>query len=265
MIEIHTTAIVDSATEIGNNVKIGPFSIIGPNVRLHDDVKIYAHVVIDGDTTIGEGTEIFPFASIGHPPQDISYSGEDSRLVIGKKNVIREYVTMNPGTQKGGSLTSVGDHGFFMASSHVAHDCHIGNHVIFANNATIGGHCRVEDFVILGGLAGVHQFVRIGAYAFIGGMSGIENDVIPFGMAIGLRNASLTGLNVVGLKRQGFSRERIHNLRKAYRLIFSPEGTLSERLEDAEKMFSDNPDVMKVINFIKADSDRPLCVPRNND
>lgn len=264
MTDIHQTAIVDPATTIGKNVAIGPFSIIGPKVNLHDSVKIHSHVVIDGDTTIGERTEIFPFASIGHPPQDISYTGEDSRLVIGENNVIREYVTMNPGTQKGDNLTSVGDNGFFMASSHVAHDCKIGNHVVFANNATIGGHCRVEDFVILGGLAGVHQFVRIGAYAFIGGMSGIDNDVIPFGMAIGLRNASLTGLNVVGLKRQGFSRERIHNLRKAYRLIFSPEGTLSERLEDAEKMFSDDPDVMRVINFINSDSDRPLCVPRNS-
>lgn len=263
MSNIHNSAIVDSGATLGSNVTVGPLCVVGPNVILEDNVKLHSHIVIDGNTRIGRDSEIFPFASLGHSPQDLSFEGEDSRLEIGEKNVIREYVTMNPGTSKGGGVTRVGNQGFFMAGSHVAHDCQVGEHVVFANNATIGGHCIIEDFVILGGLSAVHQFVRVGAYAFIGGMSGIENDVIPFGMAIGNR-AYLNGLNIVGLKRRGYEREKIHNLRKAYRLIFSSEGTLVERLEDTEKMFAQDENVMRVISFIRTESDRSLCIPRNN-
>ncbi len=259
---IHPSSAVDPRAQLGEGVEIGAFSVIGPDVVIGDRVRIHSHVVISGHTSIGEGTEIFPFASLGHPPQDLKYKGEPSRLVIGAHNSIREHVTMNPGTADGGMLTEVGSHGLFMVGSHVAHDCKVGDHVIFANNATLGGHCRVEDHAILGGLCAVHQWVRIGAHAFVGGMSGVENDVIPFGMVLGNR-AALAGLNIVGLKRRGFEREQIHNLRKAYRLLFSSEGTLLERLEDVDKMFLDDTNVRRIVDFIRTASDRALCMPRN--
>lgn len=261
-IKIHPTAIVESGARIGGGVEIGPFSVIGPEVVLGDRVRIAAHVVIAGKTEIGEGTQIFPFASLGQAPQDRKYRGEESRLIIGANNIIREHVTMNPGTEQGGLVTRIGNNGLFLTGAHVAHDCQIGDHVLLVNNATLGGHCIVEDFASVGGLSAVHQFVRIGAHAFIGGMSGVENDVIPFGMALGNR-AHLAGLNIVGLKRRNFDRERIHNLRKAYRMLFATEGTLVERIDDVEKMFSEDPHVQRIVQFIKADSSRSLCVPRN--
>jgi UDP-N-acetylglucosamine acyltransferase len=259
---IHASAIVEPGAQIGAGVEIGPFSVIGPEVVLHDNVRLAAHVVIAGKTKIGEGTQIFPFASLGHAPQDRKYRGEESRLIIGSGNIIREYVTMNPGTEQGGLITRIGNNGLFLTGAHVAHDCQIGNHVLLVNNATLGGHCVVEDFASIGGLSALHQFVRIGAHAFVGGMSGVENDVIPFGMALGNR-AHLAGLNIVGLKRQNFDREQIHSLRKAYRMLFATEGTLLERLEDVEKMFDDDPQVQRILQFIKAESSRSLCVPRN--
>lgn len=264
MSSVHTTAVISPGATLGDHVEIGAFCVVGGNVTLGDNVRIHSHVVIEGHTEVGEETEIFPFASIGHIPQDLKYEGETSRLEIGHHNTIREYVTMNPGTKGGGLLTTVGSHGLFMVGSHVAHDCHVGDHVVLANNATLAGHCTVEDYAILGGLSAVHQFVRIGAHAFIGGMSGVENDVIPFGMALGNR-ANLSGLNILGLKRQGFEREKIHNLRKAYRLLFSSEGTLKERLEDVEKMFPGDSGVECILEFIREDSDRSLCVPRNSN
>jgi UDP-N-acetylglucosamine acyltransferase len=261
---IHPTAIVEQGAEIGVGVEIGPYAVIGSEVVLHDGVKIAAHVVIAGKTEIGADTQIFPFASLGQAPQDRKYRGEDSRLVIGSGNVIREYVTMNPGTEHGGHITRIGNNGLFLTGAHVAHDCQIGNNVLLVNNATLGGHCVMEDYASVGGLSAVHQFVRIGAYSFIGGMSGVENDVIPFGIVLGNR-AHLAGLNIVGMKRHNFDRERIHNLRKAYRMLFSTEGTLVERVEDVEKMFSDDPHVQRIVNFVKADSSRSLCVPRNGN
>lgn len=261
---IHPSAIIEAGATIGSGVEIGPYAVIGPEAVLHDDVNIAAHVVIAGKTEIGKGTQIFPFASLGQAPQDRKYRGEDSRLIIGSGNVIREYVTMNPGTEQGGLVTRIGNNGLFLTGSHVAHDCQIGNNVLLVNNATLGGHCVMEDFASVGGLSAVHQYVRIGAYAFIGGMSGVENDVIPFGMVLGNR-AYLAGLNIVGLKRHNFDREQIHILRKAYRMLFATEGTLVERLEDVEKMFSDDPHVQRIINFVKAESSRSLCVPRDNN
>jgi UDP-N-acetylglucosamine acyltransferase len=261
-VKIHPTAIVEPGAELGAGVEIGAFSVIGPEVVLQEEVRIGSHVVIAGKTEIGKGTQIFPFASIGNAPQDRKYRGEDSRLIIGAGNVIREYVTMNPGTEKGGLVTRIGDNGLFLTGAHVAHDCQIGNNVLLVNNATLGGHCYVEDFASIGGLSAVHQFVRVGAFAFVGGMSGVENDVIPFGMVLGNR-AYLAGLNIVGLKRHNFDREQIHSLRKAYRMLFATEGTLMERLEDVEKMFADDPHVQRIVRFIKADSSRSLCVPRN--
>ncbi len=260
--KIHPTAIVEIGAQIGASVEIGPYCVIGPEVVLHDHVRLSGHVVIGGKTEIGERTQIFPFASLGQAPQDRKYRGEDSRLIIGSGNIIREYVTMNPGTEQGGHVTRIGNNGLYLTGAHVAHDCQIGHHVLLVNNATLGGHCTVEDYASVGGLSAVHQFVRIGAYSFIGGMSGVENDVIPFGMVLGNR-AHLAGLNIVGLKRREFEREQIHNLRKAYRMLFATEGTLLERLEDVEKMFEDDSQVQRIVQFIKTGSNRSLCVPRN--
>ena len=207
---------------------------------LGDRVELVSHAVVAGRTTIGARTRIFPFASIGHQPQDLKYKGEPSTLEVGSDCLIREGVTMNPGTEGGGMATVVGDRCAFLANSHVGHDCNVGNNVIFSNNVMLAGHCAVGDFAIIGGGAAVIQFARVGAHAFVGGMSGLENDLIPYGMALGNR-AHLSGLNIIGLQRRGFSREDIHTLRRAYRLLFADEGTLMERLEDVEKEF-DHPD-----------------------
>ncbi len=259
---VHHLAAVDPGAELGAGVEIGPFAVIGAHVRLGDRVKVHSHAVITGRTSIGEGCEIHPFAVIGGSPQDKKYRGEQSELTVGAFTTVREHVTMNGGTEGGGHVTRIGSHGLFLAGAHVAHDCQIGDHVILVNNATLAGHVSVEDHAILGGLCAVHQWVRIGAHAFIGGMSGVENDVIPFGMVLGNR-ASLAGLNIVGLKRHGFEREQIHALRKSYRLLFSQEGTLQERLDDVDKMFPDEPAVQRIVTFMRAKADRAFCVPRS--
>jgi len=264
MSDIHPTAVIEDGAEIGDNVTIGPYCIIGPKVRLDDGASLMSHVVISGDTAIGANTRVFPFASIGHQPQDLKYKGEPSRLEIGCNNVIREHVTMNPGTEGGGMLTKVGNNCLFMVGSHVAHDCQIADHVIMVNNATLAGHVKIDEWAIVGGLSAVHQFVRIGRHAMIGGMSGIENDVIPYGSVIGNR-ARLQGLNIVGLKRRNFSRDVIHALRNAYRLMFAQEGTMSERLDDVAEMMHDNEPVMEIVNFIRADSSRAICQPNLDD
>jgi UDP-N-acetylglucosamine acyltransferase len=261
-VEAHPTAIVSPHAGIGADVRIGPYSVIGDDVVLHDGVELISHVVVAGRTEIGARTRIFPFASIGHQPQDLKYSGEPSRLYIGERCVIRENVTINPGTEGGGMETRVGDDCLLMASSHVAHDCRIGNHVVLANYVGVAGHASIGDYVAFGGTCVVHQFVRIGAHAFIGAQSMVDADVIPYGMAIGNR-ARLAGLNLVGLRRRKFDREVIHSLRAAYRMIFSSEGTLRERVDDAANMFKAEPLVQEVVNFITVASDRPLCMPRN--
>jgi UDP-N-acetylglucosamine acyltransferase len=261
MTSIHPTAIIDAKAEISASAIIGPYCVIGPEVRLGDDVELLSHVVVAGRTTIGAGTRIFPFASIGHRPQDLKYKGEPSTLEIGRNNQIREHVTMNPGTDGGGMVTRVGDNCLFMASAHVAHDCILGDNVIMANNATLAGHVVVGEFAFLGGLSAVHQFVRIGRHAMIGGMSGVEADVIPFGTVIGNR-AHLNGLNIVGLRRRGFSRDDIHTLRNAYRMLFAPEGTLQERVSDVEEQFAGNAAVMEIVDFIRSDSSRSLSTPK---
>jgi len=263
MTNIHSTALVDPGAELGSGVEIGPYSIVGPKVRLGDGCRVHSHAVITGNTSIGAKCEIFPFASVGHIPQDLKFGGEESRLVIGDNTIIREHATLNPGTEGGGMETRVGSNCFLMVASHVAHDCQLGDYVVLANNATLAGHCVVQDHAILGGMTGFHQFVRIGAYAFIGGMSGVAGDVIPFGMVIGNRG-TLSGLNIIGMRRHGFDKEQIHNLRKAYRLLFSVDGTLKERMEDVEKMFEDDAQVARILEFIRAGSDRSLCIPKNN-
>ncbi|NDF12954.1 MAG: acyl-ACP--UDP-N-acetylglucosamine O-acyltransferase [Proteobacteria bacterium] len=263
MTNIHPTAIIEKGAEV-SGADIGPYCHVGPQVKLAKGVKLHSHVVVGGDTTIGENTEIFPFASIGLKPQDLKFKNEPSKLVIGKNNVIREHVTMNPGTEGGGLLTQVGDNCLFMMSTHVAHDCIVGNHVILANNATLAGHVHVGDYAVIGGLSAIHQFVRIGHHAMIGGMSGIESDIIPYGQASGER-ASLVGLNLIGLKRRGFEREEINALRTAYRLLFSPEGTLAERVSDAGERFNNNPLVMEILAFMRENGSRALCLPRDAD
>ncbi len=258
---IHPSAIVDAGAEIGAGVRIGPYCCVGPNVVIGAGTVLESHVVVTGRTSIGAGARIFPFASIGHRPQDLKYRGESSELVIGARNVIREHVTMNPGTEGGGMVTSTGDDCLFMAGAHVAHDSRIGEQVILVNSATLGGHVAVDDFAIVGGLSAVHQFVRIGKHAMVGGMTGVEQDVIPFGSVTGNR-AALVGLNIVGLKRRGFGREAIHDLRAAYRLLFAQEGTLQERLDDVAVLFAANDVVMDIIEFMRVDSSRSICQPK---
>jgi UDP-N-acetylglucosamine acyltransferase len=258
MTDIHPTAIVDDAATVGENVSVGPYTIVGPNVTLDDGVKLMSHVVVEGNTSIGANTVVYPFASLGNPPQDLKYKGEPSKLEIGCNNVIREQVSMNPGTEGGGMLTKIGNNCLFMVGSHVAHDCIIDDHVILVNNATLGGHVVINEWAIIGGLSAIHQFVRIGRHAMVGGMSGIENDIIPYGSVIGNR-ARLQGLNIVGLKRRNFSRDVIHSLRNAYRLLFAQEGTMSERLDDVTEMMSDVEPVMEIVDFMRADSSRGIC------
>ena len=200
---IHKTSIIDKKAKISKNVKIGPYSVIGPNVEIEEDVEIHSHVNIVGNTKIGTRTKIFPFASIGTEPQDLKFKGEKSRLVIGKNNKIREYVTINPGTEGGGGLTEIGDNCLLMIASHVAHDCKIGNNVIIANNVPLGGHVTIEDSVIIGGNSAVQQFTRIGRLAMVGGMTGVLKDVIPFGLSFGNRNY-LKGINIIGLRRNKY-------------------------------------------------------------
>lgn len=262
--QIHPTAVIDSAAQIGSDVFIGPYCVIGPKVKLGDNVRLVAHVVIDGRTTIANGTVVYPFASLGQRPQDLKFKGEESILEIGANNQIREHVTMNPGTEGGGLLTRVGDNCLFMVASHVAHDCQVGNNVILANNATLAGHVHVGDFAIIGGLSAVHQFVRIGSHAMIGGMSGVENDVIPYGMVKGDR-AHLAGLNLVGLERRGFGRDEVRSLRSAYRMLFSPEGTMAERLEEVARLYQNQEHIGSVLDFIRSRSSRALCQPKNDE
>ena len=264
MSTIHPTAIIEAGAKIGDNVTVGPYCMIGADVVLDAGVTLVSHVVVGGRTNIGANTKIYPFASIGLQPQDLKYKGEPSQLLIGCNNVIREHVTMNPGTEGGGMITRVGNNCLFMVGAHVAHDCQVGDHVILVNNATLAGHVDVGNWAILGGLSAVHQFVRVGRHAMVGGMSGVENDVIPYGSVIGNR-ARLSGLNVVGLKRRNFDRETIHALRNAYRLLFAPEGTMTERIKDVAEVFSENEPVMEIVNFIQADSSRAICKPSLED
>ena len=261
-VEVHASSIIEKGAEIGKNVKIGPFCHIGSSTLLGDGSLIHSNVVIQGQTAIGSNTEIFPFASIGHAPQDLKFMGEKSVLRIGKNNKIREYVTMSPGTEGGGMVTSIGDNCLFMVGAHVAHDCHVGNNIIMANNATLAGHVILGDFAIIGGLSAVHQFVRIGHHAMVGGMTGVEFDVIPFGQVQGDR-AHLSGLNLIGLKRRNFSKEKINRLRAAYRMLFADEGTAKERVKDVAETFGQEPAVMEIIDFIKAVSHRGVTQPKS--
>ena len=262
MSDIHPSSVVEPGAKLAASVKIGPFCHVGSGVELGERVELISHVAIAGHTTIGEGTRIFPFASIGHQPQDLKYKGEESRLVIGRNNIIREHVTMNPGTAGGGLVTRIGDNGLFMVGVHVAHDCIIGNGVIMANSATLAGHVVVGDFAVFGGLSAIHQFVRVGQYAMVGGVTGVERDVIPYGSVLGDR-ARLSGLNIVGMQRRGFSRDEIQALRGAYQMLFEGEnGTFAERVETVAKRFPGVRPVEDVLHFIREESTRGLVQPK---
>ena len=261
---IHKTSIIDSYAVIDNSVIIGPYCIIGPNVKIKKNTILKSNVIINGHTEIGTDCTIYPFTVLGNPPQDLKFKGEVSKLIIGNNNVIREHVTMNPGTEGGGYLTKIGNNCLIMVGAHVAHDCLLGNNIILANNASLAGHVQVDDFAILGGLSGVHQFVRIGSHAMVGGLSALESDVIPYGSVIGNR-AYLSGLNIIGLKRRGFNRQVIHDLRKAYRLLFAPEGTIQERIKDVSDEFQNNEPVMDIVKFIEGSASRAICQPKNGN
>jgi UDP-N-acetylglucosamine acyltransferase len=262
--DIHPSAIVEDGATLGDNVRIGPYCIVGADTKLGNGVELISHAVVTGRTTLGANSRVFPFASVGHRPQDLKYAGEPSTLEIGENTTIREHVTINPGTAGGGMVTRIGNNCLIMIGAHIGHDCLIGNNVILSNNVTFAGHCRVDDFVVMSGYSGATQFVHIGAHAFVGGLSKVERHLIPYGTAVG-NPAELSGLNLVGLKRRGFDREAIHNLRTAYRIIFSREGTLRERVDDAATLFSKDELVQDVVRFIIEAKESPLTLPRNGN
>ena len=256
---IHKTAIIDGKANVAPSVEIGPYSVIGPNVEIGENVKIHSHVNIFGNTVIGKDNKIYPFASIGNDPQDLKYSGEDTKLIIGNNNKIREYVTINPGTEGGGGLTKIGNNCLFMISSHIAHDCYVGNNVIIANNVPLGGHAIIEDNVVIGGNSAVQQFTRIGKMAMIGGMTGVLHDVIPYGLSTGNRNI-LNGLNLIGLRRAKFDNKDILGLSEAYKEIFATKN-LTENISKLNGIFKENHLVKNVIEFITKDKKRSICTP----
>ena len=256
---IHKTAIIHKNAKISKNVKIGPFSIIGPNVKIGENVEIQSHVSICGYTSIGKNNKIYPFASIGNDPQDLKYNGEKSFLLIGENNIIREYVTINPGTKSGGGVTKIGNNCLFMISSHVAHDCLIGDNVILANNVPIGGHARISDNVIIGGNSAVQQFTRIGKSAMIGGMCGVVRDVIPYGLVTGNRS-TLQGINIIGLRRKKIPNKDIKLLNDAYREIFKDEN-FTKNINLLDGKFIKNYLVKDMLNFLLEDKKRPICTP----
>ena len=256
---IHKTSIIDSKAKISNNVKIGAYSMIGPNVEIAEHTEIQTHVNITGNTKIGKNNKIYPFASIGNDPQDLKFKGEKTNLEIGDNNKIREYVTINPGTEGGGGLTKVGNNCLFMVSAHIAHDCIVGNNVILANNVPLGGHANIGDNAIIGGNSAVQQFTRVGKFAMIGGMCGVVRDVIPYGIAHGNRSI-LQGLNLIGLRRKNIPNKKIMILSEAYKEIFKNEN-LTENLNNLSREFRKNELVLEVVNFIEKDKKRPICTP----
>ena len=256
---IHKTAIIDSEAKIAENVKIGPYTVIGPNVEIGQGTVIQSYVNITGQTKIGKNNIIYPFASIGNDPQDLKFQGEETRLEIGDNNKIREYVTINPGTKGGGGLTKVNNNCLFMVSAHIAHDCFVGNNVILANNVPLGGHAHIGDNAIIGGNSAVQQFTRVGKSAMIGGMCGVVRDIIPYGIAHGNRSV-LQGLNLIGLRRKNISNKEIMILSDAYKEIFKNEN-LTENLINLSESFKSNELVAEVVGFIEKDKKRPICTP----
>jgi len=259
---IHPTAIISKkATLVGKNINIGPYAIIGPKVHINSGCVIKSHCVIEGDTFIGKNNHFYPFCVIGMSPQHAKFSGGKSKLIIGDNNVIREHVTMHPGTEIGIKETKVGSNGLFMVGSHVAHDCIVGNNVVFVNNAIIGGHVEIGDYSYLGGHSAVHQYCRIGKHAIIGAGTTVDGDVIPYTSVVGSRGR-LSGLNLVGLKRRSFKRDEIKILRQVYRLLFGPEGTFNERLNEVKEVYGKHTTVKEILNFLKYNSNRSFVHPK---
>tara|TARA_B100001996_G_scaffold375899_1_gene356441 strand:+ start:18 stop:803 length:786 start_codon:yes stop_codon:yes gene_type:complete len=259
---IHKTAIISETSNIADNVEIGAYSIIGPNVKIESDTKIYSHVNIVGNTSIGKGNEIFPFSSIGTPPQDLKYKGEKNSIIIGNNNKFREYVNINPGTAQGGGITKIGNSNLFMVYCHVAHDCIISNNIVLANNVQVGGHVNIQDNAIVGGSCAIHQFSRIGESAMVGGMTGVLSDVIPFGLSLGNRN-NLAGLNLIGLRRAKISNENIKIMQQAYDEIFKSENFRSN-IDNLNSDIKKNEFVNKIINFLNSDKKRPISLPEKS-
>lgn len=267
-VTIHPSAQVDPKADLDSGVDIGPLCIVGPNVKLGKNTRLVAQVNLTGDTELGEGCELYPFVSMGHPPQDFKHKGGPVRIRIGARNVFRENVNIHPGTDAGRAETRIGTDCYFMVGTHLAHEGCVGNHVVVSNGAQIGGCVTIGDHVILGGLCAIHQHTHIGAHAFIGGMATVTSSVIPYGSVVG-NTARLAGLNVVGLKRRGFDRKTIQDLRSAYRLLFAAEGTFVERLEDTARLYQDNSVVMEIVDFIRQQNQRSqghrgICMPHTN-
>jgi UDP-N-acetylglucosamine acyltransferase len=260
MTKIDPTARIEDGAVIGDGASIGPYCVIGPNAVIGAGCTLASHVTVSGHTTIGANCTISPFAALGGPPQDLGYRGEPTRLEIGEGCIIREGATMNVGTVKGGGLTRVGDRGYFMNNSHVGHDCTVGNDVIFATSATLGGHCEIGDFVYIGGISAVHQLTRIGPQAMVGGGTCVRGDVIPFGLVNG-QYAVLEGLNIVGMKRRKFTKQRLVEVRSFYQKLFHGPGLFAERLDAVQPMAAQDPAIAEILAFIGGDKHRPLCMP----
>ena len=259
-VTIHPSAHVDPNAELDDGVNIGPLCVVGANVKLHKNVKLISQVNLAGDTTIGADCELYPFVAIGHPPQDLKHKGGDVRVIIGERNIFRELVNVHPGTDAGKPDTIIGNDCYMMVGSHLAHEGTIGDNVIVSNGVQIGGAVTIGNHVVMGGLSAVHQHTRIGDHAFIGGMATVTTDVIPYGSVVG-NMAHLAGLNVIGLKRRGFDKKDIRDLRAAYRLLFAQEGTFAERLNDTSQIYASNAAVMNIVNFIREQDKRPICMP----
>jgi UDP-N-acetylglucosamine acyltransferase len=262
MSKIDPTARVEDGAIIGGGTEIGPYCIVGPNAVIGTNCRLMSHVQIMGHTTLGNDNVISPFAVLGGAPQDLGYRGEPHRLVIGSGNTIREGVTMNIGTTKGGGLTTVGDGGFFMNNAHVGHDCVVGNNVIFATSATLGGHVEIADGVYIGGLSAVHQFTRIGHAVMVGGVCGVRSDIIPYGLVNG-QYAALEGLNIIGMKRRKFTRERLAAVRGFYQKLFHGPGVFADRLAAVQSMAGDDPAIAEILAFIGGGRHRALCLPES--
>ncbi len=256
---IHHTAIIDKKSKISENVEIGPYCVIGPDVEIKSNSKLHSHVNIKGNTKIGKQNEIFPFVSIGTPPQDLKYKGEKNSIIIGDNNKLREYVNINPGTSHGGTITKIGNNNLLMVYCHVAHDCNLGNNIVLANNVQVGGHVKIEDNAIVGGSCAIHQFSRIGYLSMVGGMTGVLSDVVPFGLSLGNRN-NLVGLNLIGLRRAKILNKDIKILQKFYDLVFSNQNFRSN-VENLDKDMKDNKYVKTIIDFINSDKKRPISLP----
>jgi UDP-N-acetylglucosamine acyltransferase len=260
MSRIDPTARVEDGAVIGEGTEIGPYCIIGRDARIGANCKLIGQVTVIGHTSIGDDCVISPFVVLGGAPQDLSYKGEPTRLEIGSSCTIREGATMNVGTVKGGGLTRVGNGGYFMNNSHVGHDCMVGNNVIFATSATLGGHCEIGDFVYIGGLSAVHQLTRIGAQVMVGGLSGVRDDIIPFGLANG-QYAALEGLNLIGMKRRQFTKQRRATVQSFYQKLFHGSGTFAERLAAVQPLAGEDPAIAEILDFIGKRKHRPICLP----